>query len=748
MFKNFSEDAKKVLVGAKLEMTELKHPYIGSEHLLLSILKNDKELSNKLKKHKLTYNIFKDEIIKVIGIGSKQSEYLLYTPLLKRVIENSIDDCKELNQEEVTTYNLLSNLLEEGEGVAIRTLISLNIDIDNLYNDFIYKIVNKQKKTKKTILDELGINLNKKAINNEIDPVIGREEDTKRLLEILSRRNKNNPVLIGEAGVGKTAIVENLAVKIVNNEVPMSLKNKIIYNIDMASLVAGTKYRGEFEERIKKLIKEVEDNPNVILFIDEIHTIVGAGGAEGAIDASNIFKPSLARGKIKLIGATTIDEYKKYIESDSALERRFQKLLIEEPTNKVLKDILNNLKPIYEKYHNVTISDYVIDYIIELSNKYIFDRKQPDKAIDLLDESCAKVALKETKFLKEYNTLNKELKRIIKLKNNSINTNDFDKAINYKDLENNIMSKINNYEINLYKVKTKPVTKLDVLDTISIKTGINITNKVNDKQLYKSFEDIVGQDAVKEQLINIIKKVKLGYKDNIYSILLLGPTGVGKTYISKIFANTLTNNLIRLDMSEYQDESSISKIIGTPSGYIGYKDNNTLCEKIRTKPYSVILLDEIDKCNTSILNLFFQILDEGFITDSKGKVVNFNNTVIIMTSNIGYLNKSIGFNNELNKCTETFTKPFVNRIDKIIHFNYLKEEDINKIISNKLKDIKNKYHIKTNIDTINIIKNKSNYLEYGARKIDKLIKDYVDKVIIDSKITGIKNANIELIETS
>ena len=403
MFGQFTEEARKILVNAKSEMMELRHPYVGSEHRLLAILKSKNNVSKKLKQYNLDYDKFKNKIIEILGFGTKESEWFLYTPLLKRIMENAMLDCKEKNSE-VTIEALFSSLLEEGEGVAIRILLNLNIDLDKLYNEFNYKIFKPKKK--KLLLEELGTDLTNKA--NELDPVIGREDEIKRVIEILSRRTKNNPLLIGEAGVGKTAIVEELSRRIINGDVPNNLKTKRIISLDMATLVAGTKYRGEFEERVRKILKEVEEDNDIILFIDEIHTLVGAGGAEGAIDASNIFKPALSRNKLRCIGATTISEYKKFIESDKALERRFQKVNIEIPNKDVVKQILLKLKPIYENYHHVIIKDELLDKIIELSDKYIFDRNQPDKSIDILDEVCAKSSLKESKELIEYNKLNKQ----------------------------------------------------------------------------------------------------------------------------------------------------------------------------------------------------------------------------------------------------------------------------------------------------------------------------------------------------
>ena len=493
MFGNFEEEARKVLVNAKKEMRDLNHPYVSSEHLLLAILKGDNEISEKLKSYDLDYNRFKNEIIKIIGKGSKPSEWFLYTPLLKRIIENATYDAKENNNGVVTINHLFASLLDEGEGVAIRILIGMDIDIDELYSEFTDKIIN-QKSHKKLLIDELGVDLNKRAINGLLDPVTGRDEEIKRVLEILCRRRKNNPLLIGDAGVGKTAIVEELANMIVSGEVPLALRDKRIISLDMASSVAGTKYRGEFEERMNKILKEIEDNDDIILFIDEIHTLVGAGGAEGAIDASNIFKPALARGKIRCIGATTTDEYKKYIEKDSALERRFQTVMIEEPKTDTVKSILMNLKEIYEGYHKVVISEDIIDLIINLSNKYIYNRNEPDRSIDILDEVSAKCSLKESKSLKEYSFYNKKLKDIIKRKKEAILKNDFEKASEYKKQEFEFMNKINNLELCLYKKHSQVVTKMDVAEVINMKTGVPIYEILNEKdKLVKHTEKLLSK---------------------------------------------------------------------------------------------------------------------------------------------------------------------------------------------------------------------------------------------------------------
>ena len=750
MFGNFEEDARKVLVNAKKEMYELNHPYVSSEHLLLAILKGNNEISDKLKSFDLDYNRFKDEVIKIIGKGSKPSQWFLYTPLLKRIIENAVIDAKDNNNGVVTINHLFASLLDEGEGVAIRILIGMNIDIDDLYSEFTDKIMNK-KNHKKLLIEELGVDLNKKAMNGNLDPVTGRDEEIKRVLEILSRRCKNNPLLIGEAGVGKTAIVEELANMIVRGEVPLSLRNKRIICLDMASSVAGTKYRGEFEERMNKILKEIEDNDDIILFIDEIHTLVGAGGAEGAIDASNIFKPALARGKIRCIGATTIDEYKKYIEKDSALERRFQKVMIEAPNEDTVKSILMNLREIYEGYHKVIIDEEIIDLIINLSNKYIYNRNEPDRSIDILDEVSAKVSLKESKGLKEYGFYNKKLKEVINNKKKAILDNDFDKASSFKNEEFELMNRINTLELSLYKTQGKKVTKLDVAEVINMKTGIPIYEILNEKsKLIKQTEkilskNIIGQDEAVKEVSKVAKKIKLGFNDKCYSFLFCGPSGVGKTLLAKTFGENLVGNrnIIKLDMSEYKEAHSISKIIGSPPGYVGYEDNTNILEDIRNKPYSVLILDEIEKAHTNIINLFLQVLDEGKIKNSKGKVVRFDNVVIIMTSNVGFHEINVGFNNKntkISRLNDSFSIPFMNRVDKVICFNSLNEDDILKIIRMNLKNFKDKYSdkikIKISKEVENEILNLSNYEEYGARKIGKIIKDKLETIVIDKIIDG------------
>ncbi len=757
MYGNFEEKARIVVVEAKNEMKKLNHPYVGSEHLLLAILKSNTSVSKKLKEYKLTYTKFKNELIKIVGIGSKTSEWFLYTPMLRRILENALLNAKENNNSEVTVNHLFSSLLEEGEGVAIRILLAMKIDIDKLYKEFAPKIINNSKETvEKLVLDELGVDLTLKASKGINDPVIGRKEEINRLLEILMRRTKNNPILIGSPGVGKTAIVEELSRMIAMKEVPYALRNKRVISLDMASTVAGTKYRGEFEDRIRKILKEVENNEEIILFIDEIHTLVGAGGAEGAIDASNIFKPALARGKIRLIGATTTKEYKKYIEPDGALARRFQKINIETPSREVVKDILLKLKPIYEEFHSVTISVDIIESIIKFTNDYIFDREEPDKSIDILDEVCAKASLKESKNTKKYNKLNKQLGDIKKKKLSLLESDLFDEALLLRNEENKLANEVNNIELKLNKNKdNKTVTLDDVKAVINMKTGIPVYELCsdNDKIVSKIKKELssklFGQDKALDLVNNLIKKNKFGFttKNRCHAYMFSGPSGVGKSYLAKLFAERLVGNknIIKLDMSEFIESHSVSKLIGSPPGYIGFNDT-TIFDEIRTKPYSVLILDEIEKANPKVINLFLQILDDSKIKNSNGEVIRFDHTTIIMTSNVGFHDINIGFKDSenkkaINKLKEVFSVPFINRLDKIIVFDKLNYDVIKKLVVKKINKLKRKYKSK-NIKLIirnNIIEeiiNKCEYEEFGARKIDKIIEEYIENKVIMNLIVN------------
>lgn len=760
MIGNFNEEAQKILMNAKQEMIELGHPYIGTEHLLLAILKSDTNISNRLFSYGLSYANFKEELCKTVGTTKRKVELFLYTPLLRKVIESSIIDSKENNDGEVTVEHLFFSMLEEGEGIAIRIIIGMGLDIETMYDDFSSSLIKKSKKNKKKklLIYDLGTDITMLAKDGKLDPVIGREKEVQRVMEILCRRTKNNPILIGEAGVGKTAIVEELSRLIANDEVPNNLIDKKIISLDMATMVAGTKYRGEFEERMKKVIKEIEDNPEIILFIDEIHTLVGAGGAEGAIDASNILKPALARGKIRCIGATTTEEYKKFIEKDSALERRFQKVFINEPSIYETRNILNNLKVIYEKYHNVIISDEIIEALLKFSEKYIFDRNRPDKEIDILDEVCARVSMRESKECKKLKDIKREIFRLGQEKNSFIIDNDIDSAYNIRKKETKLLSDLNEMELHNKNIKNEVFLE-DLAMVISNRTNIPVYelmtsdySEVNnlDKKLK---ECIIGQDKVIDNLINITKRIKLGYNDRCYSMLFVGASGVGKSKLAKEYAKEVVgeNNFIRLDMSEYSDSTSVNKIIGSSPGYVGYDDNKNILEEVRNKPNSVLLLDEIEKAHPAVINLFFQILEDGKIKNSKGNMIRFDNIVIIMTSNIGFEKENIGFNkinsnNVINGLKSHFSTSFINRLDNVLIFNRLSENDIRKIACNKLDDIVKKYkniNINYSDNLIEEIIKESNYYDFGARRIEKIISKGVENYIIDGILNNKESVVID-----
>lgn len=758
MFSKFSEEAQKVLLNAKKEMQELKHPYVGSEHLFLSLLKCDSELSKKLNDFGITYNKFKDKLIELIGYGTEKNDWFLYTPLLKRVMETALLISKESSNGEVTTDHLLFAILEEGGGVAVRILNEMDIDVSDIQDYFSTKLSSKKKNNKKKLLvEEFGVDLTKKAMLNELDPVVGRDKEIKRIMEILCRRGKNNPLLIGDAGVGKTALVEELARLIVEDKVPIQLKNKRIISVSIATLVSGTKYRGEFEERVTKMLKELENSDNILLFIDEIHTLMGAGGAEGAIDAANIFKPALARGKIRLIGATTTDEYKQTIEKDRAMDRRFQTVFVYEPDTEAVYQILEKLKPIYEAYHGVKIGDDELKLIIKLSNKYIYDRKQPDKAIDILDEVCSKASISKYKSFSKLNIYKEELNQIVAAKNQFIIKQDFENAMCLKTQEKSVLSKINKLELKKTNKQVNTINVSDIAEVVSQKTNIPIyeINSSNSKYI-KNLETclkkkIIGQDEAISSLVSATKRIKLGYSDSNkpYSYLFVGPTGVGKTRLAAEYSNYLfgEDKLIRFDMSEYRDSSSITKIIGSAPGYVGYDDGNNKLEKIRKNPHAVVLLDEIEKAHPAVLNLFLQILDEGKITDSRGNTVYFNHHIIIMTSNVGFNRDSVGFVEEVSKedskLKDFLSLELLNRIQKVIYFNRLDDVSIKNIIKYKLDIVRNKFkekNIKIHInDTIiNKIIELSRYKEFGARRIDQVIEEKIDDYVIDSILDGKK----------
>ena len=708
MFNNFGFIGSKILKEAEVERYNLHHPYVGSEHLLLALLKNS-ALKEKLNEYHLSYKKFKEELISVVGIPKKNMEINLYTPLLKRIISCALEDAKENNRGEVTSSHLLLAMLDEGEGIAIRIMIGLDIDIDSLYDEL--KVKPNDILNSKLEIMNVGEVLNDKASN--FDKVIGRDKEIDSLIEVLLRKKKSNPLLIGPAGVGKTAIVEELARRIKEHEVPSSLENKIIIDLPMGDLVSGTKYRGEFEERLTKIIKEVIKNKNIILFIDEVHSMVNAGGAEGAINAGDILKPYLARGEIRVIGATTTREYEKFIAKDKALERRFEIIKVNEPNLEETKDIISGLKDSYEHHHNLKITNENIEDIVTLGNKYLFGRFNPDKTIDLLDSVCAYVKRKNMIIKTDKESINK-LKALKKEKEEKVKNGLFDEALNICEKISKLESKEQDN-----KTSNEEITKNDILKVIENKS--NIPMFLNYEEILTKVsnileEKIYSEEKAKKQIIN---NLNIYFKkDKNLKLLLLGPSGVGKTSSVKHLSETLKMNLIRLDMSEYNLETSVNKLIGVSHGYVGY-DDDYIFNKVKYNPYSVILVDEIEKSHPSVLNLFLQIMDEGFITDAHGEKIDFSHTLIFMTSN-AYKNKTVGFGSlDKSNLTENFSEEFLGRFDDIIYFEAFTKEEVLKYLQEKINDEK--------IDYDKILE-EMNYTKYGFRNINKVIDKYTIKI--------------------
>ena len=710
MFNNFGFIGSKILKDAEEERKNLSHPYVGSEHLLLAILKNKSKTKEILEDYGLTYKKFRQELINIVGIPKKNIDVNLYTPLLKRILSTALSDAKENNKGIVTESHLLVALLDEGEGIAIRIMIGMNINIDDLYDEL--RIKPQDIKKEKLEIFTVGRVLNDRV--DEFDEVIGRTKEINEVIEVLLRKKKSNPLLIGPAGVGKTAIVEELARRINAKDVPYPLLNKKIIDLPMGDLVSGTKYRGEFEERLTKIIKEVIKNKDIILFIDEVHTMVNAGGAEGAINAGDILKPYLARGELKVIGATTTEEYEKFIAKDKALERRFETIFVKEPTLDEAKEILLGLKSSYENHHNIKITNKNIDDIVFLANKYLFKKKNPDKTIDLLDSACAYV--KRKNILKEdLIALEQKVEALTKQKEKYVLDNLFDKALDTCLKLNEIEQEINALKQN----KSDEITYMDILKVIEQKSNIPLfINK--DELLNKIKEALFVNILYEDKALNkLIDNLKIFYNnERSLKLLLTGPSGVGKTSCVKILKEVTKNNLIRLDMSEYKDQTSLSKLIGTHGGYIGYNDP-FIFKEVKYNPYSIILVDELEKAHSSIINLFLQIMDEGFIHDAHGETIDFSHTLIIMTSNVGG-KENVGFINQgSEELQEFFSEEFLGRFDDIISFNKITKEQALTFLKTKLKD-----------DTINyeeLLKDTS-YEKYGFRYLKKLIDKYQLKI--------------------
>lgn len=695
MYNNYNLETSRIFKDAEKIMISLNHGYVGTEHLFLSMLKNSEEIRNLLEKYQIEYDGFLEELLLVVNSENYKKVACIYTPLLKKVIKNAEMHAKNSY---ITPLMLLESLLEEGEGIAIRILISMGLDIDKLYDEIKLK---DKKSNQKLEIYNIGKEMSKDLSDNF---VVGREKEIDLITETLLRKNKNNPLLIGDAGVGKSAIVEELARRIKKGDVPNALKNKKIISIEMSSLVAGTKYRGEFEEKLNKIIKEVENNPEIILFIDEIHTLSNAGGAEGAINASDILKPYLARGKIKVIGATTTNEYNKFIAKDKALSRRFDLIKINEPSIDETINILSKIKPSFEHHYNIKISEENIRQIVDLTNKYILDRFNPDKSIDLLDSVCA---MKEVKSPKEKNIiiLKNKLSNIIEAKEKMVKNNNFEEALNYRKQEIELYEKIEKE-----KNSSNRITNNDIKEVMLRKSNIpNMKNNWKDLKAYLNNE-IVGQE---EAINEIIASLKSKESDLPVSILLTGSTGVGKTKTVKEIATYLKMPLVRLDLSEYNEPVSINRLIGSSAGYVGYDDEN-IFDRIRMYPNSIVLLDELEKANSNVINLFLQVLDEGFITNAKGEKIDFKNTYIFMTSN-AEINNKIGFMKGKSNYQNSFSKEFLGRITCIVNYKNVTEDMVKKYLSKK--GIKNSSILK-----------EFDYENQGFRGLDKYIKKKKIKV--------------------
>ena len=695
MYNNYSLEVKRIFKDAEKIAIDLNHPYIGTEHLLLSLINNDDKIKKILLKYDLTYDEFLDELLLVVGTSENKKCTCIYTPLLKRVIKTADEISKNKMMEPM---HLLEAILEEGEGIAIRIIISMGIDIDKLYDE-----IKKKHKKGNTKLELYNIGKDMSEINSD-DILVGREKELNLIIETLLRKNKNNPLLIGPAGVGKSAIIEELARRIKSGNVPNKLKDKKIVSLEMSSLVAGTKYRGEFEEKLNKVIKEIEENPEIIIFIDEIHTMANAGGAEGAINASDILKPYLARGKVKIIGATTTNEYNKFIAKDKALSRRFEIIKINEPTIKETENILSKIRPSFEKHYNIKITEENIKNIVSLTDRYVLDRFNPDKSIDLLDSVCAMKEVESTKE-KDISKLKDKLLNIVKKKENMVKKNNFDEALKYRSMEIKLQEKIDKEENTPNKITAK-----DIKEMLERKKNIPfIENNFKDLENYL-LDNIIGQNNVVREIINALKQKE---EDLPVSILLTGSTGVGKTKTVKEIAKYLDIPLIRLDLSEYNESVSITRLIGASAGYVGYDDEN-IFEKVRMNPHSIILLDELEKAHPNVINLFLQILDEGYVTNSKGEKIDFKNTYIFMTSN-AMINQKIGFMKGKSNYQDSFSKEFLARITAKINYNNITEEMIKEYLDKK------------GIEDYSLVKD-FDYENQGFRGLDKYLKTKKTKV--------------------
>jgi ATP-dependent Clp protease ATP-binding subunit ClpC len=787
MFNRFTERARKVILLAKEEAKRFNHDYIGTEHILLGLIREGEGVAAAvLQNLGLSSDQIRLEVEKLVQLGPATivSGDIPFTPKAKKVIELAMDEARNLGHNYIGTEHLLLGLIREGEGIAAQVLVNLGLDLGKVRQEVMellgstapgYSPIGTPtpSKTKTPALDAFGRDLTQLAREGKLDPVIGRKNEIERVIQILSRRTKNNPVLLGEAGVGKTAIVEGLAQQIVRGEVPEVLKDKRVVVLDLALMVAGTKYRGQFEERIKSVMDEIKRSENVIIFIDELHTLVGAGGAEGAIDASNILKPALARGEIQCIGATTLDEYRKYIEKDAALERRFQTIVVDPPSVEETIEILKGLRDKYEAHHKVKYSDAALEAAARLSDRYISGRFLPDKAVDLMDEAGSRARLSVLTAPPNLKQIEERIEQLRKEKEASVKGQDFEKAAALRDQEREMRKELERLKREWARTKAEMqpvITAEDIAEIVSKWTGIPV-HRLEEKESQKLLrmeeelhKRVVGQDEAIHAIANAIRRSRAGLKDPkrpIGSFIFLGPTGVGKTLLARVLAEFLFGDegaIIQVDMSEYMEKFNVSRLVGAPPGYVGYEEGGQLTEKVRRRPYAVVLLDEIEKAHPDVFNLLLQVLEEGRLTDSFGRKVDFKNTVLIMTSNLGaeLLRKqgSLGFltpkeelsydeikERLLQEVKKTFKPEFLNRVDEIIVFHPLNREDLHRIVEIELKEVEGRIreqgiHIELTPAAKEFLIEKGFDPIYGARPLKRTIARYLEDAIAQEIIAG------------
>ena len=785
MFERFTERARQVVVLAQDEARALKHNYIGTEHILLGLLREEEGLAARvLESLDITVEEVRAQVARIVGQGDEVTTgQIPFTPRAKKVLELALREALSLGHNYIGTEHILLGLVRENEGVAARILLDFDADAEKIRNEIIRMLSGPgrrqagagggpagEKSKSSKLLDQFGRNFTKQAQEGKLDPVVGRQTEIERIMQILARRQKNNPVLIGEPGVGKTAIVEGLAQRISSNQVPEILKGKQIYSLDLAALVAGSKYRGEFEERLKKVMKEIQQRGDIVLFIDELHNLVGAGAAEGAIDAASILKPALARGELQTIGATTLDEYRKYLERDAALERRFQQVRVEEPTVDDSVQILRGLRDRYEAHHRVTITDEALKAAAELSDRYIQDRHLPDKAIDLIDEAASRLRIKSMSAPPRYRELEDEIERVRKEKEASIENQEFEKAASLRDKERKLTQKKRELEEQWRSSENQEeqpqVGEEEIADIVSMWTGIPVfkLTEAESARLVRMEEElhkrVVGQEEAIVAVAKSIRRARAGIKDPkrpTGSFIFLGPSGVGKTELARTLAEFLFGDedaMIQVDMSEYMEKHSVSRLVGSPPGYIGYDEGGQLTEAVRRKPYSVLLLDEIEKAHPDVFNILLQILEEGKLTDAQGRRVDFRNAIVIMTSNLGaaQISKNTGFGftvgdesglsydemkgRVMGELKKVFRPELLNRIDEIIVFHKLSKEEIMSIVDLLLRRLReqmatHEVSIELTDDAKELLVDKGYDPAMGARPLRRAIQRFIEDPLAD-----------------